>query len=104
MDAGQVGLDVALKFGDSGSNSSRDIQHRSRRMRHFRPFLNFDNCQPEAVSDVISGVVDQDVSVYVCAIFGDSRLKPSEASFSTHFRTSITSDRKNIVMSSPVWL
>ena len=30
----------------------------------------------------------------VCANFGDSRLKPSESSFSAHFRTSITSDWK----------
>ena len=44
--------------------------------------LNFDNCQPEVVSDVLSGMVDQDVNMDVCAIFGDSRLKLSEASFS----------------------
>ena len=37
----------------------------------------------------------------VRANFGDSMLKPweSEASFSAVFRTSITSDRKQIVMS-----
>ena len=29
----------------------------------FDRFLNFDNCQPEVVSDVISGMVDQDVCV-----------------------------------------
>ena len=81
-----------MKFGDSSSNGTRDIQQRSRRMRHFRPFLNFDNCQPEDVSDVTSGTVNQDVGVDICANFGDSRLKPSEASLSA--RTSITSDRK----------
>ena len=37
------------------SNGSRDIQQPSRRKRYFRPFFNFDNCQPEVVSDVISG-------------------------------------------------
>ena len=37
-DVGQVGMNVPVKFGDSSSNGSRDIQQRSRRMRHFRPF------------------------------------------------------------------
>ena len=55
-------------------------------------FLNFDNCQqPEAVSDVIAGMVDQDVGMDDCANFGDSRLKLSEASFWAVFRTSIGS-------------
>ena len=61
---------------------------------HFRPFLSFDNCQPEIVSDVISVMVNQDVGMDACANFGDSMLKLSEASFSAIFRTSITSDRK----------
>ena len=43
--------------------------------------LNFDNCQPEILSDVISGMVDQDVDINVCADFFDSTLKPPEASF-----------------------
>ena len=43
--------------------------------------LNFDNYQPEVASDVISGNVDQDVGMDVCANLGDSCLKPSEASF-----------------------
>ena len=64
--------------------------------------LNFDNCQPEVFSDVISGTVDQDFGMDVCANFGDSRLKLSEASFSAVFRTSITSDRKYITASYPV--
>ena len=79
---GRVGMDMPV----SGSNGSRDIQQRSRRMRHFRPFSNFDNCQPEVV------MADQDVGLDVCANCSDSMLKPSEASFSTLFRTSITSD------------
>ena len=48
-------------------------------------FWNFDNCQPEVVSDVVSGMVDQDVGINVCVNFGDSRLKPSDASFSARF-------------------
>ena len=59
------------------------------------------------MSDVISGTVDRDVGVDICADFGDSRLKASEASeasFSALFRTSITSNRKYIVMSYPVCL
>ena len=71
-----------VKFGDSGSNGSRVIQQRSRRMRNFRLFFYFDNYQPEAVSDVMSGMVDQDVGLDVCTNFGDSSLKPLEASFS----------------------
>ena len=66
--------------------------------------LNFDNCQPEVVIDVISGMVNQNVGMGVCANFGDSRLKLSEASFSAVFRTSITSDRKYIVTLYPAWL
>ena len=58
----------------------------------------------EVVSDVISGTADQDVGMDVCANFRDSRLKPSEASFSASFRTSITSDRKYIMTSYPVQL
>ena len=93
-----------MKFCDSSSNGLRDIQQRNRQMQHFPLFLNFDNCQPEVVSDVIHGMVNQDVGVImdVCANFGDYRLKPSEASFSADFRTSITSDRKYIVTSYPV--
>ena len=68
----------------------------------FYRFLNFENCQPEVVNDVIYGMVDQDIGMDVCANFGDFRLKPSEAPFSALFRTSITSDRKYTVTSYPV--
>ena len=67
---------------------------------HF--FLNFDNCQSEEVSGVVSGMVDQVIGIDVCANFGDSRLKALEASFLALFRTSITSDRKYLVTSYPV--
>ena len=43
-------------------------------MQHFRPFFNVDDCQPEVVSDVISGMIHQDVGGDVRANFGDSRL------------------------------
>ena len=51
-------------------------------MRHFDRFLNFDNYQSEVVSDVVSGSFYLDVGVDLCANFGDSRLKLSEASSS----------------------
>ena len=35
---GQAGLGRPAKFGDSGSNGSRDKQQRNRRIQHFRPF------------------------------------------------------------------
>ena len=52
--------------------------------------------------DVISGATDQVVGMDVCANLSDSRLKPSEASFSALSRTSITSDRKYVVTLYPV--
>ena len=62
----------------------------------FASFLNYDNCQPQVVSDVISGMVDRDVGLDVCANFGDSRLKLSAASFSAsnvdNFRQEVCSD------------
>ena len=66
-------------------------------MRHFDRLLNLDNCQPEVVSEVISGMADQDVGMDLCTNLADSRLKPSDVSFPALFRTSITSDRKHIL-------
>ena len=71
---------MPVKFDDSSSNGSGDIQQRRCRMQHFRPFLNFDNCHPEVVGDIISGMVDQDVGMDVCANFADSGLRLPEAS------------------------
>ena len=51
----------------------------------FANFWNFDNYHPEVVSDVISGMADQDVGLDVCANFDDYSLKSSEASFSALF-------------------
>ena len=60
-------MDVPVKFGDSSSNGSRDIQQRAVGCGIFDCCLNFDNCQPEVVSHVISGVVNEDVGMDVCA-------------------------------------
>ena len=63
---GQVGMDVPVKFGDSRSNTSLDIRQQSCWSWHLRPFFyNSDNCQPEAVSDVISVVVVDPTGVKV---------------------------------------
>ena len=83
---------MSVKFGDSISTGSRDIEQRSSVCGIFDRFLNFDNCQPEAASYVISGMAVEDVGMDVCAHFGDSRLKTSDAAFLDVFRTSITSD------------
>ena len=47
----------------------------------FDRFLNFDNCQSEVVSDVISSASVQYASMNVRANFGDSRLKSPEARY-----------------------
>ena len=70
--------DKLVKFGDPNLNLSRKIPSEA---VYFRPFYNFDNCQREAVSDVLSGVTVQDGGMDTRANFGDSRLKPSKASF-----------------------
>ena len=62
-------------------------------MRHLRRFFSLQLPIGSTVSDVISGVANQDVGMDVFANFCDSRFKPSDASFSVLFRTSITSDR-----------
>ena len=36
----------------------------------FDLFFNFDNCQPEVVSDVLSGTVEQDVGMDILVILG----------------------------------
>ena len=74
-----------MKFGDPGINLSREVPPETVGCGIFDRFLNFYNCRPEIVSDVISGMADHDVGMDVCGIFGDSRLKPSEASFSALF-------------------
>ena len=47
--------------------------------------MNFDDCQPEVTSDVISGLAVQYDDMDVCVKFRDSRLKPSGASFRSFF-------------------
>ena len=43
----------------------------------FDRYLNFDNCQPELVSDVISGAVVDPTGVKIRVKFGDSRSNRS---------------------------
>ena len=76
-----------VKFGDSCIYVSRDIRPEAVRGGIFDRSLNFDNCQLEVVSDVISGMVNQDVSMDVCAHFCDSRLKPSDLLFWPFFES-----------------
>ena len=64
-------MDVPVKFGDSSSNGSEIYSSEAVECSIFDRFLNFDNCQ--VVSDVISGMADQDASMNVSANFGDSR-------------------------------
>ena len=83
----QVGLNVPVKFGDYSSNGSRDIQQRSRRMRRFWPFF-----LTSIIANRKSSVTSYPVRLIrmsvcnACANFGDSRLKPAEASFSALFK------------------
>ena len=44
----------------------------------FACFLNFDNCQPEAVSDAISGAVVEPTGMKAHIKFGDSRSNRSQ--------------------------
>ena len=52
--------------------------------------LNFDDCQLEVVSDVISGMVDQGVGLDVCVNFGDSRSNRSQDTRLPHFVRTMT--------------
>ena len=53
----------------------------------FDRYLNFDNCQPELVSDVISGAVVDLTGVKVPVKFGDSRSNRSRDIRLPHFVT-----------------
>ena len=46
-------------------------------MRHVRTFFELSNCQPEVVSDVISGVVVEPTGAKVRVKVGDSRSNRS---------------------------
>ena len=91
---GSIAHNKHVTFRDPRLNRSREIRPEAVRDGIFDCFLNFDNCQPEIASDVISGMAIHYVGVDVRVKLGDSRLKPSEASFSAIFRTTITFDRK----------
>ena len=87
---GLVAVDVPVKNGDYIAQTFHEIcSSEAAGCGIFDRLLNFDNCPPEVVSDVISGILDHDVSVDVFANFCDSRLKPSEASCSALVRSSI---------------
>ena len=99
---GQAGTDVPAKnLGDSSSSGSRDIRPRSRGVRHFRPFWNFANCQPEVVSDVISGVVIDPTGLKVPVILCDSRSNRSCDMRLPHFVRSTTTTTMTTTMQTP---
>ena len=54
---GQVGMDVPVKLGDSSPNGYKIHSGEVIGCDIFERFLNFDNCQLEVVSDVISDPV-----------------------------------------------
>ena len=62
----------------------------------FDRLLNFDNCQPEVVSDVISGVVVDSTGVKVRVKFGDSRLNRSRDIRLPHFVTNDDAGRRTL--------
>ena len=65
-------------------------------MRHFRPrFFNFDNCQPEVVSDVISSVIVETMGVMVRVKCGDSRSNCCRDIRLPHFITNDDDDDDN---------
>ena len=101
---GQVGVGAPVKLMIIAQSVHERCHSEAVGCGIFDRFLNFGNCQPEVASDVISGMIKQDAGMDVCANFGDSRLKPSEASFSVLFRTSITSDQKYLMTLYPVCL
>ena len=64
-------MDVPVKFDDSSSNGFLDIQQAAKpSAAAFSTVFDVDNCQPEVVSYVISGMANQDVGMDVCANFG----------------------------------
>ena len=82
-------MDVPVNFDDSSSNN---IQQWSHQLRHFRPYLNIDNCRPDISSNFISGVVIGPTGVKVLWKFGDSRSNRSRCVRLPHFvkRTTTT--------------
>ena len=89
---GTVIPDNRGKFGNPCINLSREIPPEVILDGIFDSFFRC-SFRREVASDVLSRMADQDVDVDVCANFDDCRLKPSVASFSASYRTSITSDR-----------
>ena len=70
---GQIGLDVPVKLGDFIKTVHDIYSSEAVGCSIFACYFNFDNCQPEVVSDVISGMVVEPTCVKVVVKFGDSR-------------------------------
>ena len=66
-------LGECVKIRDSCLNRYPDIRREAVGGGSFDRFVNFDNCQPEVASDVISGTAIQNVGMDILANFGDSK-------------------------------
>ena len=62
---GPVVSNHLVKFGDPRLNLSQEIRPEAVRGGSFDRVLNFDNCQPEVVSDVISDAAVQYIGIDV---------------------------------------
>ena len=78
-------MDLPVKFCDSISNGSRDNSSEAVGCGIFDRFLNFDNCQPQVVSSVISGVVVDLTDLKVPVKFCGSRPNCSRDIRLPHF-------------------
>ena len=79
--------DAPVKFHDPRLNRSQEIEHVPVGGDILDRFFNFDNCQPEVASDLISCMAVQYVGVDVCVKFGDSRSNRSQDIRLPHFVT-----------------
>ena len=82
---GQVVPDNQVKFGDPHFHLSREIPPEVFWGGIFDRSLNFDHCQPQVCSDVISGEVIDPTGVKVRVKFGDSRSYRSRDIRLPHF-------------------
>ena len=79
-------MDMPVKFGDSSSNDHSETVGGG----IFNRFVNFNNCQLEVVSDVISGVVVDPTGMKASVNFGDSRSNRSRDIRLLHLVTKTT--------------
>ena len=73
MFVGLIVCDKRVDFCNPRLNLSRENSTQSSHMRHFRPFFNYDNCQLEVASDIVSGLFVGPTGVEVHVKFCDSR-------------------------------